>query len=621
MASISTSLAGFTISTDPNQAFQHGVWYATLFQDLGYLPTVPQAGTQALYHVFNSTATGNLSLGDNFFSTSADEISGLLGTPNISSGAVPGVALGKATIDGTLLSVLQWPAPEAGSRVTVTASPPLLYYGSTPTVFSPGDAHNTQLTQGAGQCVVLQFLQPGASHSLSIVIEHPAGKGYGAYQTRTDITVSAPATGVGDPVRHDTTADFRYVPQTRVFRGAGNTTVTDRPEVSRTVDRWGNVTQIDNPRGLGYNPALHTSYAYNANNQLIRQTQQLDEAADGADVANGAGRFEATTKLYYDALGRQVGIQDANGHVNVKTFDAAGNLVQERHADGGVTDITYDAFGDKLTSRVKMTVDSRIVGTDYTYDRLSRLMTTSLALRGTAYQAQFQSTHTVTLGPDINYVPGQITPTNTTNAANGATLHDDVQHTLQANTYDEAGRKTSVTNGAGEVTRYVYDLAGNVILSGQLDSSGLGLRYTTRTSFDALNHKTAQTDGNNNTQTWTYSQQGRLVGHTDFALNLLAAGASQTSSSSSHLVHYSYNYDNAGQLTDVHNDAALAQNIDYTYDTAGQLTQITGESLGQTTRYTYDLTDNRLSEQVWQKTLLPGAAFESNRRFFQLLRK
>ena len=32
--SISTSLAGYAISTDPNQAFQHGVWYATVFQDL-----------------------------------------------------------------------------------------------------------------------------------------------------------------------------------------------------------------------------------------------------------------------------------------------------------------------------------------------------------------------------------------------------------------------------------------------------------------------------------------------------------------------------------------------------------------------------------------------------------
>ena len=281
------------------------------------------------------------------------------------------------------------------------------------------------------------------------------------------------------------------------------------------MDRWGNVTQIDNPRGLGDNPVLHTSYAYNANNQLIRQTQQLDEDADG--VTPGSDLKTATTDIYYDALGHQVGVRDANGHVNVKTFDAAGNLVQERHADGGLTDTTYEAFGDKLTSRVKMTVDgSRTVGTDYTYDRMSGLMTTSLE-RGI-------TTRTVTLAPDAVAVAG---PGNM-DTANGATLTYRVQTTLQANTYDEAGRKTSVTNGNLEVTRYAYDLAGNVILSGQVDSSGpftnLGLRYTTRSSFDALNHKTSQTDGNGNTQTWTYSLQGRLVGHTNFALNLLAAG-------------------------------------------------------------------------------------------------
>ena len=43
-----------------------------------------------------------------------------------------------------------------------------------------------------------------------------------------------------------------------------------------------------------------------------------------------------------------------------------------------------------------------------------------------------------------------------------------------------------------------------------------------------------------------------------------------------------------------------------TYDSADQLTQITDKSLGQTTRYRYDLAGNRLSEQLWQKTLLDG---------------
>jgi YD repeat-containing protein len=511
-----------------------------------------------------------------------------------------------ATIDGAQLSVLQWPAPEAGSRVTVTASPPMLNYGSTPTVFSQGDSHNTQLTQGAGQCVVLQFLQPGASHTLSIVIEHPGGPGFDAYQTRTDITVTAPAAGFGDPVRQDTTGNTPYVPQTRVFLGAGNSTATDRPEVTRTVDRWGNVTQIDNPRGLAYNTPLHTAYAYNANNQLIRQTQQLDEDADG--VPPGQSLRTATTDIYYDALGRQVGVRDANGNVNVKTFDAAGNLVQERHADGGQTDTTYDAFGDKLTSQVKMTVDgSRIVGTDYTYDKMSRLTKTALHQGITAY--------TVSTGGDRFVSPGQGIPTD---FANGAVVTASVQTTLQTNTYDEAGRKTAVINGANEITRYAYDLAGNVILSGQVDPSLFfdplnpngNLRYTTRSSFDALNHKTGQTDGNGNTQTWTYTQQGRLVGHKDFALNLPVsgggAGASQTSSVNSHPIHYTYTYDTAGQLTHVRNDAALAQNIDYAYDTAGQLTQINDQSLGQTTQYTYDLSGNRVREQLWQKTLLAG---------------
>ena len=61
------------------------------------------------------------------------------------------------------------------------------------------------------------------------------------------------------------------------------------------------------------------------------------------------------------------------------------------------------------------------------------------------------------------------------------------------------------------------------------------------------------------------------MNHTDFALNLSGTGASQTSPSNSHAVNFSYGYDNAGQLTHVQNDAALAQNIKYTYDIAGNL--------------------------------------------------
>ena len=67
------------------------------------------------------------------------------------------------------------------------------------------------------------------------------------------------------------------------------------------------------------------------------------------------------------------------------------------------------------------------------------------------------------------------------------------------------------------------------------------------------------------------------------------AGGQPDSAVNSHPIHYTYDY-----------------------DTAGQLTKILDQSLGQATQYTYDLAGNRVREPLSQKTLLAGTDVQTD---------
>jgi YD repeat-containing protein len=105
-----------------------------------------------------------------------------------------------------------------------------------------------------------------------------------------------------------------------------------RPKIEQKLDRWGNVIETTDPR----NAQWKTTYKWNWANQLVEQMRPADESNGGA---------RPITRLYYDALGRQVGIRDARGNVNTQVFDQAGNLIEQGQADGGRVTHFYNALG------------------------------------------------------------------------------------------------------------------------------------------------------------------------------------------------------------------------------------------------------------------------------------
>ena len=582
----------------PPSSLSPGVWYQTAYQFDGYISKTPAAGTTPLYAVYDGNSYGPLSQGDYLTTIYDQEVIAwyMMNVSNSATAKVPGVRVSTASIDGQLHPVLQWQQPEANSRVTVTASPAIPPY-SAPHVFTQGDSHASQFSAGGSQGIVLGSLQPSTSYTISVVIEYPATPQHAAYKARTDFTIQVPASGPSGIVRNTDTT-LPYTPPSHIAAGTPYNLLS-RAITTRGYDRWGNTTSVQDPRIIDATGTQHytTTYRYNASNQLIEQTLPQN-------YAEGA----STTRIYYDQLGREIGVRDGVGNLNIKVYDAAGNLVQKRNADGGRTDYRYDAFGDR-TSTAEVINDQRTVVTNYTYDKLSRLTQTALQ------SAITRQVVTNTEGAVQNAQGGA--------AANGVTMQSHEQTVLERVEYDEAGRRIRVINGNNESTRYVYDRAGNVVGTGQEEftrpdgaenlPASYVLKYAFVYTYDAAGRKVAQSDANGLTQTWTYSSLGRLTGRTD----------------NSGAVQYDYDYNLAGQLTQEGNNGAdlnrngvrIAKNIGYQYDGAGQLTRIQDNFLGQTTTYSYDLAGNRLSERVTQKTLLASGdyanvVYQDNRLFY-----
>jgi YD repeat-containing protein len=314
------------------------------------------------------------------------------------------------------------------------------------------------------------------------------------------------------------------------------------PTVRLVLDRWGNVRERTDPRSAQWK----TKFTYDAGNRLL---MQVLPNADGSE-ADPASADAAKTTYTYDALGQQVSMTDARGNRTQQVFDAGGHVLLERHPDGGMGHRAYDAFGQMIRATDFNT--ERL--TVYAYDKLGHLVSSS----GSAPVAQV----------------------NDQNVASPV----EMRTVTDSWTYDQLGRKVAYRNGNGEVTRYRYDLRGNLLETRQ------PLGQSTRSLFDAQNRKIAELDANRFTSTWTYDYFGQLTRHTDLQ------GAA-----------YTYTYDRARQL--VAQASTRGQSLAYGYDAAGQLTSIVDNHLGgKRTTYTYDQGGRHVGEKVVQG----GAVYQDN---------
>jgi YD repeat-containing protein len=415
------------------------------------------------------------------------------------------------------------------------------------------------------------------------------------YVNSDGVTVALGSGGMSEaPVAYSaksTTADSPYAIS---LKGSGNGEDTlhqnftlngykglQQPHILQTFDRWGNVLTTTDPRNANWK----TEFAWNQNNQLVYQRRPN---SDGGDTGG------PVTQIYYDKLGRQLAVRDANDNINGVTYDAAGQVMSEIHADGGKVTHGYDIFG----RRVK-TTDAQ---GNFDADRLhqaaidnpaerDRLLAESVSTRG-AHTRQItydKLDRLKALNHGQAHVYSVNSDANSTVVLNGGKP----AAVIETFTYDEAGRQLSHTNGNGELTLYRYDLGGHIVRTEQRgtlkDAPGLVTRY----AFDERGHKTAELNAEGDLMRWTTDAFGRTTEHLDLG------GATVR-----------YAYDQARQL--VLQTSSRGQRQTFTYDSAGQLVGIeqlvaketqqggpTGEILKHTS-YTYDLAGNRVHERTEQ---------------------
>ncbi|MBF4563291.1 transglycosylase SLT domain-containing protein [Microbacterium sp. VKM Ac-2870] len=206
-----------------------------------------------------------------------------------------------------------------------------------------------------------------------------------------------------------------------------------------------------------------------------------------------------TSKATFDADGNQLTTTDGNNHTTTTTFDAADRPVKVQQPSSDVTQTAYNAdstvhtvtdaashtttYAYDAQARVVTMTDKDGKNTTYTYDGLGRLKTTTKPNGDSATQSWDNAgqlsgiTYSGTSTPATSY---------TYDAAGRRTAMADGTGT-NTYSYDAFGEPVSVKTGAGAVTKYSYDAAGNtttIVYPGA--STGVTRHFNTLEQLDRV---------------------------------------------------------------------------------------------------------------------------------------
>ncbi|MBI2413956.1 MAG: RHS repeat protein [Deltaproteobacteria bacterium] len=437
------------------------------------------------------------------------------------------------------------------------------------------------------------------------------------------------------------------------FAYDSNGNLTSSTDASGAVSQFqydarGNLTRT-------IDPALNeTTLVYNANNNLLSITDPAsgvisityDSAGRPSSQTNAAG---ATTAFVYDNLGRLTTITEPGNAVTQFSYDANGNttsvtdannrtttyaynpdnlVTSETNALGHVTTYTYGSTGcgtcnggvNKLTALT----DARTNATNFTYDRLGRVLTETDPL-GNTFTYTYDSEGNLSSRRDANLATttytyddiNRLTSINYPDSTSVTYQYDsknNITGVANANisytyAYDANGRVTSVTDSSNRTISYTYDSRGNRtqmttpdgrVLQYAYDSNNRLTGITPATgqtfafAYDSADRRTSLTYPNGVTATYSYDTRSRL---TSLVYNTSTASTIDT---------FAYTLDNVGnRLTRIDRDYQYA----YSYDATYRLTQSEPTPVAQgplfsqsMEAFTYDAVGNRLTAPAYPKS-------------------
>jgi len=347
-------------------------------------------------------------------------------------------------------------------------------------------------------------------------------------------------------------------------------------------------------------PTFTRNMSYDVRNRLRTSIDQLDAHTNrtvryGYDLAGN--RISSTdpaariTRYAYDALGRLATVTDPAGGVTTYAYDAQGNLTGVTDAEGHAAfRYEYDAAGRK-------TKELRPMGqfSSFVYDKAGRLTEKTDALsHKISYGYDAAGRLTAIAYPAVNGIPartvsftydanGNLTGYNdgTTSGsytydANNQKLTDTVNYgsfsLSSAYSYNKNGQKTSFTGPDNATITYAYD-AGNLLKNINIPGQGLIDYY----SYNWLAPTKTILPGGS---TKNYAYDG-LLRVTDIHMQDAYANT---------LMHYSYAYDNVGNIT--LKNTEHGQHL-YGYDTLDRLVSANYPTQSNET-FAYDKVGNRI---------------------------
>jgi YD repeat-containing protein len=270
-----------------------------------------------------------------------------------------------------------------------------------------------------------------------------------------------------------------------------NVTLTlTTPIIQQTYDRWGNMLSRTDARGYV------TTYTYDHNNK------QLTETLPVTDILRENGTSYRASLIHekrYDALGLLIQETDLVGpYAGVSTttelrtrqhvYNAAGELTRDVDALGYSRNYRVDSNGNRVA--IQDALGTVLVET---YDAMDRQLTHGIIRNGAA----------VTLLTNQYDQAGRLVGETT-----GATA---VEETLVSTA--QANFSSVITGVAGNTKYTLFDERGNIVKT--RNESKIERSY----EYNEYNRKTKETDGLNNTLTWTFNEAdfGRLTNYKDLS--------------------------------------------------------------------------------------------------------
>ncbi|WEK46111.1 MAG: hypothetical protein P0Y56_13960 [Candidatus Andeanibacterium colombiense] len=261
------------------------------------------------------------------------------------------------------------------------------------------------------------------------------------------------------------------------------------------------------------------------------------DAVKAAVTTNAADR---TSWVVYDAAGRAAYAVDAEGGVTAFTYNIAGQVVkaiaydnlyastvdltslnswsanttQANDASNRLTRTWYNARGEAVYS-----IDAEGIVTGYAYDAEGRVLSTTCyaATNNTIASSKVVVSDTTTISQLQSLIAGLtyvITVSQSYDNAGRVLTSTDGMDVVTRNTYNALGQLTDVVEAYSTtdeaITHYTYDGAGRVLtVTAAYGVSGQAATVTY--AYDGLGNKTSVTDARSNSTTYTYDRLGQVL--------------------------------------------------------------------------------------------------------------